>query len=698
MKTRSSSTSQRAGTADPSDYTHLSRIPKKSSVKGTAPATKSVTTSELEDERSDTPAFFDAEEEPRFEQFENMVLGRTEGAGPSTEGVEQPQASSSRRDTRIDGGEQPQQSSSRREVRTETSTSAANKKLINPRAREAPRFDASKPAELTRFLREMDNALDEAGITSNTFKKTNVGRFTDAETQAQWENIPRFNQISWEEFKTRLLETYPEAETAKRGAISRLEKICKRNKGISEADTEELARFTREFTAESNKLLARGSTSHRELIDMVRGCLDKSFARSVWMQLKTRLMQSDHPSDDDQIKVNDYLELAMKLSYGSRRYEHAQEDDDSDYDRVEVKKLKGSTTSSKLPEIKLEDTKQWGEMTHTLNAQMDKMKAMENSFVNLHGATAQRMEDIMREIKALKAVPQYSTTHEQQGTRGSNANPSSSGFRPMGPCFFCGEEGHMISACATKNAYIAKGLVKPTDVGLRMANGSPIPTVPGIGPNERTMKDRVDAALAKKQNFLSDPSTTVSGFYNVTQEDFDAYAQQSYFQGNGGYNDYQSQMVNLLNENRILRSMQQQPVQPGYYNGMSSNYLPLQMQQQLQPQMQFQSQMWGAPPMQSSSQQQMYGMPYNGFNSGMVQPTPARFTPQQPMYGQNAMNVNVPVMPQVQQPQYAQQPVVEDPMAARIAQLEKMLSQMASTPNNQSQQSVNENGATQSGF
>jgi hypothetical protein len=434
------------------------------------------------------------------------------------------------------------------------------------------------------------------------------------------------------------------------------------------------------------------------------------------MQLKTRLMQTDNPSDDDQVKVSDYLELAMKLSYGSRRYEHAQEDEDSDYDREEIKKTKSSGTSSKLPEIKIEDTKQWGDMTHTLNAQMDKMKAMENSFVNLHGVTAQRIEDIMREIKALKTVPQYSTTHEHTNTRSSNTNASSGGFRPMGPCFFCGEEGHMISACATKNAYIAKGLVKPTDVGLRMANGSPIPTIPGVGPNERSMKDRIDAALAKKQNFLTDPSTTVSGFYNVSQEDLDAYAQQSYFQGSGGYNEYQSQMINLLNENRMLRTMQQQPVQPGYVNGITSSYPPLQMQQQLQPQMQLQSQMWGAPlvqgpqqqnmwgvpPMQNTTQQPMYGIPYNQLNNNLmqpqvVQPTSTRFAQQQPNLGQVAMGMNVPQQtPQVQQPQYAQQPVAEDPMVARLAQLEKMLSQMTSGQS-QNQQNQDENG-TQSGF
>ena len=110
---------------------------------------------------------------------------------------------------------------------SDSSSSAGAKKLVKPRAREVPRFDANKPEELARFLSEMEEAFEEVGIRDSNTRKTQIGRYTDTNTQEQWENLPRFHEMSWEEFKLKLLEMYPEAEKIKRGAISRLERVCK---------------------------------------------------------------------------------------------------------------------------------------------------------------------------------------------------------------------------------------------------------------------------------------------------------------------------------------------------------------------------------------------------------------------------------------------------------------------------------------
>ena len=384
---------------------------------------------------------------------------------------------------------------------------------------------------------------------------------------------------------------------------------------------------------------------------MVRKCLSKDFARSVWMQVKTRRIQSDKVDDDDQIKVTDYLDVAMKLSYGSRRLDYIQEDYDSDYERVDTKPASRSTV--KPSNIKFEETPQWSEMTHSINAQMDKMKALETSVVNLHGLTVQRIDDLLKEVQTLKVAPRpyAAAQQEQQYPR----PPPTSNFRPNGPCFFCGEDGHVVLTCPTKHSYVAKGIIKSTDVGLRMANGSAIPTIPGVGINERTMKERIDAALAKKQNYLGEPSMTASGYYNVTPEDLDMYSQQTLYQGGSEYNNYQSQMVNLLNENRLLRAAQQ-PIQPGFYNGTPQGH--------------------------SQQQSQMYGAPYNGngmTQSQVVQPTSMSYNPPQPTFVQNN----------------TQSQKMDDPMSARLAQLEQKLAQL-STSQSQSQQ--NDSNGAQSGF
>jgi hypothetical protein len=142
-----------------------------------------------------------------------------------------------------------------------------------------------------------------------------------------------------------------------------------------------------------------------------------------------------------------------------------------------------------------------------------------------------------------------------------------------------------------------------------------------------------------------------------------------------------------------------------------SAYPPMQMQMQPAPQMQMQHQMMAPAYNLMHSQQQMYGAPYNMNNNmvqpQVVQPTNQRFTQQQPVYQQNAMGVNVPLQSQVPQQGYATQPAADDSaMTARLAQLEKMLSQVIGAGNQPPQQQQQqqqlqqqeENKGTQSGF
>ena len=204
-------------------------------------------------------------------------------------------------------------------------------------------------------------------------------------------------------------------------------------------------------------------------------------------------------------------------------------------------------------------------------------------------------------------------------------------------------------------------------------SGAQVPYIPGTAPNERTMKDRIDHTLAKGQAYFGEPSgVTPDGFYNLSSEDLDGYAQQTFMQA--PVNNWQTQMINTMSEtNKYLRALQQQPVQQGYM-----------------PQVQQQQFLNTNPMMGSQTNSQLY-------NGNLMQPQvmqqsqpSARFVQQQP----SPAGVNMNQQTQQQQTPMVSQ-TVEDPSSGRIAKLENMMGQLLTHLQGQSN---NSNNGNQSGF
>ena len=87
--------------------------------------------------------------------------------------------------------------------------------MILPGTRDAPRFYASKPEELRRFLRQMEDLWADARINDDDKKKVSLGKYADYESEEEWAAFTTYSTgYSWEEFKKKLFENYPEAAEA----------------------------------------------------------------------------------------------------------------------------------------------------------------------------------------------------------------------------------------------------------------------------------------------------------------------------------------------------------------------------------------------------------------------------------------------------------------------------------------------------
>ena len=68
-------------------------------------------------------------------------------------------------------------------------------------------------------------------MESDSEKKESMGKYADQESKEEWGALKAFNKgYTWDEFKKKLLDNYPEASAAERGTSARIWQI------VQEAD------------------------------------------------------------------------------------------------------------------------------------------------------------------------------------------------------------------------------------------------------------------------------------------------------------------------------------------------------------------------------------------------------------------------------------------------------------------------------
>ncbi|KIK64478.1 hypothetical protein GYMLUDRAFT_983471, partial [Collybiopsis luxurians FD-317 M1] len=128
----------------------------------------------------------------------------------------------------------------------------------------APKFDPDFEEQLPIFFGEFEAAAKVAAIHNDPEKmKKEVLQYVDANTMRFWRSLLTFkdNTKSWDEFKTEVLENYPDALQQTDATTADLDKVIEtyRKSGIS--NSKELGKYHREFSVVSNSLVENGIIS-----------------------------------------------------------------------------------------------------------------------------------------------------------------------------------------------------------------------------------------------------------------------------------------------------------------------------------------------------------------------------------------------------------------------------------------------------
>ena len=71
-------------------------------------------------------------------------------------------------------------------LQTSRMESRKEKSMVLPGTQDMLKFSSSRPQELRRFIRQLEDLWKEAGITEDSEKKESIGKYADQDSEEEW--------------------------------------------------------------------------------------------------------------------------------------------------------------------------------------------------------------------------------------------------------------------------------------------------------------------------------------------------------------------------------------------------------------------------------------------------------------------------------------------------------------------------------
>jgi len=386
----------------------------------------------------------------------------------------------------------------------------ADRKMITPGSRDAPKFSSEKPEGLRRFVRMMEDLWKDANVIDDEVKKNMIGKYADQDSEEEWVAFETFKKgHSWDEFKMELIRNYPEAAAAERGTPARMHQLCAKMGKISLGDMEALYSFRRQFMVEAKKLQKPpAAMSNRELVELFIGCLSEALASAVLQYLGNKMIMS-RPDEgsasagkqpdtkegvarrpEDRYDLEEVCQAAIQVSENSQgMFSLMRRETTLNAGKRGVLMFNQPISETKVLSEKVEE--------------LEGVQALERDrFASVQKTMESKMEGLETMLKTLLSQSQASVGHgDSRGSGFRNHEHHSSPPQKWGKsaendkCFCCGIPGHFQADCEEMKNMIRSGLIKVNPEGkLRLRDGSFIPN----HPPGATIKERVERHYSKK--------------------------------------------------------------------------------------------------------------------------------------------------------------------------------------------------------
>lgn len=340
----------------------------------------------------------------------------------------------------------------------------------------------------------MEDLFKEYGIDDDQDKKRYLGKYTDQKTEFEWRAFETYDLSStYEDFKTALIDDYPEAKMAGKGTLQNLRKICKTHQRIHADDFAELKSLTRGFKAEQKLLLTPPAlVSNRELVDLFLDCLKDTFKSQVEHSLGIQLSKDSKKKSvgddkarrpEDPYDILDVIEMAETIS-GRTQGAASSTATRHGVNTTEVKATRETHThAAPSYNIKLEEDLR--DINNKVALLMDKFAISEKAQQSALQASRQEMNKLTETLM-----------HQHVNTAPTVKQTTQPTWR-LGPdgCWYCEELGHFAMNCPHREEHIRTGKIKIS--GHKMffgLTGQPVPR----GSNGKSARMIVEEACNKE--------------------------------------------------------------------------------------------------------------------------------------------------------------------------------------------------------
>jgi hypothetical protein len=366
----------------------------------------------------------------------------------------------------------------------------SSRKMPKPGEKNAPAFDVDKPEELGRFFERMEDWFAEDGVVSDGDKKKNIVKYLTADTEIQWKAFSKFENGTFEEFKSQVMSSYPKAEDVMKGSVTALRRKIAKIGPIEVDERDELLSLVRIMNAEVKKLknITPPIHTNRELVELFLSALTRDFARRIAQKLSVhRLVQAGqnvqaNRNPEDMYDIDDVMEMAKQTVMENAN--------------PFGKFLWTSEGSSAGSSVKLEEAV--ARLTDTINLQTQHNKQVDQRLASLQTFLSQPRQ---------QQGPSYGG---QSGYNRGFVSGNSNG--PTSDCFYCrGNDGHRIPECVDALRHLDLGWIKKIDGQLRLPDGMKIPR-----DGNKSMKEVVESLNKTRPGLI--PMSKIQDKSNLYQE------------------------------------------------------------------------------------------------------------------------------------------------------------------------------------
>ena len=412
-------------------------------------------------------------------------------------------------------------------------------------AKEAPKFNPDEPAELLRYIAQVEE-IYEGKTPSDEIKKKGLCKYAPSVTEQEWMAFDSYESgKTYDEFKEELINSYPEAAMLEKGSLARLEQICRENQRIGPKDLKALLSFKRAFAMEAKKLQKPPVViENHALVTKFANCLTDTFRENVFARLDMAMNQGNGLKEmltkwgvqmtapaqgnnqapapptvprrlEDRYQWKEVVEaaetMARNLNPGSERWEELARSSRPGAATSPAVTVK--TEPAYLTPVKedIETLKQ--DISHVRDGMVTQSK-MQKELLEVFKSLQQKLsqpapipqpvQPIYQPQQAIPSMPyQQPNGGYQQPYMGQQRSYASQGPRYQnqegrqnaGQCHYCHQPGHFIINCPARQLHLESGKIILENGRVRFPDGKQIPWEPA----DKTPREKVEEFHAVKE-------------------------------------------------------------------------------------------------------------------------------------------------------------------------------------------------------